>query len=114
MVCAKRFRCWYSVGLAPRIESGRASSTIVDSDNHVTFRYHRRALSRHRRRSTIHEPANRANDTVDVSKSVELEQRMARLEGLHAEVLETLSVLLKRTTAIQAQLDHLAAKISRL
>jgi uncharacterized coiled-coil protein SlyX len=61
-----------------------------------------------RRRSTL-KPV-RAN-TNDLSKSLELEQRIARLELSSRALRETIEALTKKTVALQAQLDHLLAKI---
>jgi uncharacterized coiled-coil protein SlyX len=50
----------------------------------------------------------------DVSKSIELEQRIARLELHIADLTETLDTLTNRTVSIRAELDHLDAKRGRL
>jgi hypothetical protein len=42
---------------------------------------------------------------------VELEQRLARLEVCCAELIDFVKVADKRLTALQAQLDHLTAKL---
>jgi hypothetical protein len=47
-----------------------------------------------------------------VSKSA-LEARVGRIEVLFNDLREAIEVLTKRTVAIQAQLDHLAARIGR-
>jgi hypothetical protein len=49
-----------------------------------------------------------------VPKSLELEQRVARVELQQQQIRETLDVVLKRLAAIQAQLDHLGARVGRL
>jgi len=48
------------------------------------------------------------------AKSVELEQRLARVELEQQRLTETLDLILKRLTAIQAQLDHVGAKLGWL
>jgi hypothetical protein len=49
----------------------------------------------------------------DVPKSIELEQRLARIELALKELNERTDRLHTRNIALQAQLDHLAAKLSR-
>jgi uncharacterized coiled-coil protein SlyX len=45
-------------------------------------------------------------------KTVELEQRLSRLEGVCAEMQDQLATLGRRLTALQAQLDYLIARFS--
>lgn len=87
-----------------------ASSAFVGSDNHIDFTYYRRALST-RRRSSVRLPRTLAHERPADSKSFELEQRLSRLEVSQRELLETLKGLTKRLIALQAQLDHVAARI---
>jgi uncharacterized coiled-coil protein SlyX len=47
----------------------------------------------------------------EVPKSVELEHRIARLEMLVKGLREDLAVRQRKEAAIQAQLDHLTARI---
>lgn len=47
------------------------------------------------------------------SKSIELEQRLAKLEMCCQEFSETLAVMRRQLTAIQAQIDYMAARIDR-
>jgi hypothetical protein len=49
----------------------------------------------------------------DVSKSVELEQRISRLEMRIRDLQGTLELQSKRAIALQAQLDHLMARLFR-
>lgn len=49
----------------------------------------------------------------DVPKSVELEQRVSRLELALKEIREALDVISKRLVALQAHLDHVAARVDR-
>jgi uncharacterized coiled-coil protein SlyX len=44
-------------------------------------------------------------------KSIELETRIARLELVLTDLRRTMEVLTKRTAALQAELDHLSAKL---
>jgi uncharacterized coiled-coil protein SlyX len=46
-------------------------------------------------------------------KSVELEVRVSRLELLINDMRDAVEVVAKRTAAIQAQLDHLDARLRR-
>ena len=48
----------------------------------------------------------------EVPKSWELEQRVARLELQIRDMQSTLNLQAKRTIALQAQLDHLIARLS--
>jgi len=48
----------------------------------------------------------------EVPKSWELEQRVARLELQIRDVQSALTLQAKRTIAMQAQLDHLIARLS--
>ena len=47
------------------------------------------------------------------SKSLELEQRVGRLEVNVAALRDLANLLTKQIAALQAQLDHLAAKLGR-
>jgi hypothetical protein len=47
-------------------------------------------------------------------KSLELERQIERLELLLTDVRNTLDVLMRRTASVQAQLDHVADRISRV
>jgi hypothetical protein len=63
-----------------------------------------------RRHSTIREPRASARE---VPKSIELEQRVARVELALKDMRDTLDVLTKQFIALQAQLDHVAARVDR-
>jgi chromosome segregation ATPase len=65
-----------------------------------------------RRRSTIRQPRSVADELPGAPKTVELEQRLSRLEGACAEMQDQLSTLSKRLNAIQAQLDYVAARLN--
>jgi hypothetical protein len=60
-----------------------------------------------RRRSTL-QPIRAA--AHEISKSVELEKRISRLELCITELLETVDSLTSRTVSMQAQLDHLTSR----
>ena len=64
------------------------------------------------RRSTIHTPRSTA-DELQVPKTVELEQRIARVELKLDRTVEELELNRHRMVALQAQLDHLLAKLGR-
>jgi uncharacterized coiled-coil protein SlyX len=63
-----------------------------------------------RRRSTLPRIAITASD---VSKSVELETRVGRVEVTIKQLGETVATIERRMFAIQAQLDHIAARLSQ-
>jgi hypothetical protein len=65
-----------------------------------------------RRRSTVKVPHATAREVHEFPKSVELEQRVSRLELRVAELADVLSATTKRTIAMEAQLDHLIAKLT--
>jgi hypothetical protein len=65
------------------------------------------------RRSTINLRMSTANELPAAPKSVELEQRLGRLEICCSQMTALLEVLMKRTTALQAELDFLNAKMRR-
>jgi hypothetical protein len=65
-----------------------------------------------RRRSTVRQPRWTADDLGIAPKTVELEQRLSRLEGCCATMQDQLAVILRRLAALQAQLDHVVAKTS--
>jgi uncharacterized coiled-coil protein SlyX len=44
---------------------------------------------------------------------VELEQRLSRLEGCCTELTADIAIAKKRLAALQAELDHLAARTGR-
>jgi hypothetical protein len=60
-----------------------------------------------RRRSTLRLPRATA---FEVPKSVELEHRIGRLELLIKDLHDENAALKKRVSALQAQLDHVAAR----
>jgi uncharacterized coiled-coil protein SlyX len=65
--------------------------------------------------STTKDRASTAPDIGQpLTKSIELEQRLSRLELQQREILDALDELMKKATATQAHLDHLSAKISRV
>jgi len=66
-----------------------------------------------RRRATIPLRAGIANELPAAPKSVELEQRLGRLEICCKEMSTLLEVVMKRTVALQAELDFLSAKMRR-
>jgi len=92
----------------------RSTSTIVASDNSPAVRYDGRGLPSFRHHSTTGLPRDHAHEVSIAPKSVELEQRLARVELQQQRITETLDLILKRLTAIQAQLDHVGAKLGWL
>jgi uncharacterized coiled-coil protein SlyX len=62
------------------------------------------------RRSTIKPFRATAHEVPP--KSIELEQRISRLELLVTELVRTTATQTTRITAMQAQLDHLIAKLT--
>jgi SpoU rRNA methylase family enzyme len=62
------------------------------------------------RRSSI--PTRRAIAN-EAPKALELETRVGRLEVLLKDIRDAIEVLKSRTVAIQAQLDHLDARVGR-
>ena len=63
-----------------------------------------------RRRSTVRRLRSHARD-AGVPKSVELEHRLSRLELAMKGVRDSLDLFEKRMIALQAQLDHIAARL---
>jgi hypothetical protein len=63
-----------------------------------------------RRRSTVRSTRSTAADFPQ-AKSLELETRVACLEILMKDLRAAYETLSKRTIAMQAQLDHIAARI---
>lgn len=89
--------------------SSSTSSAIVDSDNHAYFAYTSLPLNGVRRHST---PAPRASaHEIHLPKTVELEQRIARLEIKLQRAVEDLEKTRQRMSSLQAQLDHYTAKL---
>jgi hypothetical protein len=64
-----------------------------------------------RRRSAI---ATVRATASELPKSLELENRVARLESMLKDVQAAVAVLTKRTTSLQAHLDHVSAQIGRV
>jgi len=87
-----------------RIADG--SSALRAGDNFRISRYY--ALLRSRRQSTLRS-ARRAMAS-ELSKSVELEQRVSRLELQLQHIEDVMDLQTKRLVAVQAQLDHLIAR----
>jgi hypothetical protein len=75
-------------------------------DKFVAVGYYWRPLTPRRRSTIPFVPSNAA----EIPKSIELERRIARLEGDLKTLLETLDAQGKRTIALQAQVDHLVAR----
>lgn len=85
-------------------------STIVDSDKSVLVSYYFQSLTP-RRDSTV----PRTRDTAaEFPKSIELEHRIGRIEVQVQELLEKIDVQSKRTVALQAQVDHLLARLFQI
>jgi len=83
-----------------------ASSALRTGDKFRVSRYH--ALLRSRRQSTLRS-ARRAMAS-EFSKSVELEQRVSRVELRLQHIEDVMDLQTKRLVAVQAQLDHLIAR----
>jgi hypothetical protein len=66
------------------------------------------------KRSTITSTRTTANELPFFPKTLELEHRVAKLEARLNDLLAGSDALNKRLVAIQAQLDHLVARISQL
>ena len=70
--------------------------------------YYRGPLTERRRHSTLRPVRGTA---AEISKSVELETRIARLESITKGLQQELALRQRREVAIQAELDHLWARI---
>jgi hypothetical protein len=68
---------------------------------------------RSRRRSSIKQPRASASEFF-LPKSFELEQRLARLEVALKDTRAMCEALTKQVAALQAQSDHLAARVGLL
>lgn len=89
-----------------------ASSAVVAGDNARSCVYTHAAL-RVRRRSSTRVPPTTARE-LRLPKTVELEQRIARVELKLQRTREQLDEARQRVAALQAQLDHLSAKAGLL
>ena len=69
-----------------------------------------------RRRSTVRRARATASDFPRGAypKSFELENRVARLELLFKDVRIACEILNKRLTALQAQIDHVTARLTAI
>ena len=67
-------------------------------------------MKRGRRQSTL--PRHR-DAAPDLQKSLELETRIGRVEVALDDLSDRMIVMERRTLAIQAQLDHLLARLTR-
>ena len=63
---------------------------------------------RNRRQSSTHQPRSAAKEHP---KSIELEQRIARMEIAVTRLTEWMETLNTRFVALQAHLDHVSARI---
>lgn len=84
----------------------------MDSDNSQTSVYTHPAL-RPRRRSSTRVPPTTASE-LQLPKTVELEQRIARLELKLLRTREELDDARQRMAALQAQIDYLSARAGLL
>jgi len=67
-----------------------------------------------RRRSSVTHAHHVARDnSPQFAKSVELENRLGRLELCCSEFADVLKLLRQQLTALQAHIDHLDAKLNR-
>jgi hypothetical protein len=87
-----------------------ATSAIVADDNVGLLLYHWTSLSSRRQSTTSAKPAT-ASDFPQ-PKSLELEQRLARLEVLVRELVDKVNHLTARTITLQAHVDHIDARLS--
>jgi hypothetical protein len=87
-----------------------ASSTVVAGDNGVMDVYTHPAL--HGRRQIIPTPPSTARE-LRLPKTVELEQRIARLEMKLQHACEELEVTRQRMAALQARVDHYLARFGQ-
>ena len=89
-----------------------SSSAVVASDNSRSSVYTHAAVRARRRSST---PATRATAReFQLPKTVELEQRIARLEIKLQRTREELDDARQRVAALQAQIDYLSARTGLL
>jgi hypothetical protein len=89
----------------------RPSSAFAAGDKAERSSYYRRAL-RAPRRSTIRQARWTADDLPMASKTIELEQRISKIEGYCADMQEQMALIARRLAALQAELAHLVAKNS--
>jgi hypothetical protein len=86
------------------------SSTVVAGDKGGPDVYTHPAL--HGRRQSISHPRSTAHE-LRLPKTVELEQRIARLEMRLQRTCDELEVTRQRMAALQARLDHYAARFGQ-
>jgi len=86
------------------------SSTVVAGDNGVTDVYTHPVL--HGRRQSIPIPRSTARE-LRLPKTVELEQRIGRLEMKLQRACEELELTRQRMSALQARLDHYVARFGQ-
>jgi hypothetical protein len=67
-------------------------------------------VTRHRRQGTLGPVRASA---AEVPKSLELEVRVGRLETRMKHVADAFATIERRVTSIQAQLDHIAARLAQ-
>jgi hypothetical protein len=65
-----------------------------------------------RRRSTIRPVRESASEVSSAPKTFELEQRISRVEIRCQEILDAVNALKLRNITLQAQLDHVIAKLT--
>ena len=65
----------------------------------------------HRRQSSHKAVRERAAERGRVKRDASVERRLTRLSAMLSDLQRTLEIQSKRTTAIQAQMDHLDAKV---
>jgi len=90
-----------------------ATSAIVDRDNAAQRSLLCARLSRRRSSITHAQQIARDNSSPQFAKSVELENRLGRLELCCSEFASMLKLLRQQLTALQAQVDHLDARLNR-
>ncbi|HMF95425.1 MAG TPA: hypothetical protein VKE96_14080 [Vicinamibacterales bacterium] len=66
-----------------------------------------------RRTSTVSRTRYSASDTGAALKTIELETRVARVELALTQLEDAVNLLTRRFVALQAHLDHLAARVGR-
>ena len=98
-------------GWVPRARTTPARPLLLVTTHKPSVYTH--VALRARRRSTTRAPRATAND-LQFPKTVELEQRIARLELKLQQACEALEQTHHQLTAVQARLDHYAARFGVL
>jgi hypothetical protein len=73
--------------------------------------YYQHPLVSRRRYSIVDDRRNTASELTTAPKTVELEQRLSRLEVRCRQMQEQLEISVRKAAALQAELDHLTARV---